>query len=140
MKKWIVLSLMLIASKSYAMSNKDAFQNWRATETNSADSYVFLASGCPCVVFDLTVTTGSAPTNAGFQYFGSTVTERVNFNKSVTTSTLYDIKTTASIFPIAEVIVSSSIYYTKTGGSTIRLRWDYYMVPPKGRERIGYKP
>lgn len=142
MKKWIFLSLMLIASKSYA-SLKDV-QVWRATETATADNVVFVATGCPCVIYDITVTSGSPDQGKSvFRYYTSTVTTGFTAVESrfiLSTSTVHDIDVTGDRFEPYEVITSSSWGYHKTGTTSIRVRWDYLYQAPKGRERVGLRP
>ncbi len=142
MKKLLFLGILFMAANAHAMSNRDDFQRWRATDTATADGYVFISSGCPCVIWDLTVTSGAFnPGQASFQYHGSTATgPNLARNISVSSSPVFDIDNTGDTFMIGDVVTSSSVYYSKTGPSTIRLRWDYFTSPPKGLERKGLKP
>ena len=137
---FVVFGMMFLASQIHAMSNKDAFQRWRATETSTTDNLVFLASGCPCVIHDVLVTSGTGVATSQFKYYGSTTGNLDQRDLMITTSTVFDIDNTGDLFPIDEVVVSTNVYYTKTGASSIRVRWDWFMSPPPGQINKGYKP
>lgn len=144
MKKAIWISLFILGAltlnKAHAMNNLDNYQAWRVTETATADGYVFLSSGCPCVIWDLTVASGAAnPGQDVFQFYGSTSATNLTWNKSVSTSTPFDIDTAGTNYAIGDVITSTAVYYSKTGPAAIRLRYDNFYVQPKGQERKGRK-
>ena len=154
MKKWMLFGIfavfasMSLPNEVKAMSNKDAFQRWRSLEISTVAFQVFLTSGCPCVIHDITVTSGTSVANPRFQYFGSSVTYPLTYgvadppsaNLNASTSPLFDVDTSGDRYDLDEVITSNSIFYSMISSSTIRVRWDYFLSPPTGLNQRGYKP
>lgn len=142
MKRLIVLGLMFWATQVHALSWKDNINNWRTLEISTAGINILLTTGCPCYVYDLTVTSGAGTNfgNTAFQFYWSTVTLGLSpgqtvaktFNLATSTSPNFNTNVTADRFLIEEVVTSQALYYTFTSSASIRLRWDYLNMPPLG--------
>src|SRR3990167_7553399 len=108
----LVVLVSLYQSKLYAGSDPRSYQLWRSTEIS-----------------------GTTADSAQFQYRNSSDTA---VGIAGSSSTVYDIDTTANYFPIGEQL-GYGLIVTKTGTGAIRVRWNWVTSPPKGQESRGTK-
>lgn len=136
MKKMLFILGILISlysTKLYAGFNPRDYQLWRSTEISGTPTNFLIATGA-IIVADLTVSSGSIGIS-DFQYRNSS---SAAVGLSGSTSTVYDVDTTGDYFPIGELI-GDGLVITKTGGSSIRLRWTWFTSSPSGQELRGMK-
>jgi len=132
--------IMLMATTLLTMtvgdigSADDKYHQWRTSETITSDTDVLIATG---VIFvkDVVVASGTSSV-AQLQLFNTTGTVAGGVSRS--SSAIYDVSSKNFPIPI-EQIYTKGLRYTKTGNSTIAIRWDWVLTVPKGQENRGLK-
>lgn len=135
MKKLLLaLIVFMCAGMLEASFSNQNMKVWRASETSTADTNVLIATGV-IYVYKVEVPSGSV-TGSTFQYFNSSTTD---LSVTRSTSIVYDVDTTDSDFEIG-TILNDGLLYTKTGTSSVRILWDWYIGPNRGQETYGLLP
>ena len=131
MKKWIVaVGLTFMVGLVHAKTPN--FDDWRSTETCTADASILVATG-PIYLADLVVTSAAATGITSFTYFNSSAT-----NIHLSTSVYYDTNLTGDSFSLGETL-KYGFSYTTTGTSCIRVRWNWMQGYNPGQQSRGVK-
>lgn len=133
MGKMLGSVILLLMCQALNAASKASYETWRSTEVNTAILNTQVATGA-IVLRDLTVING-VPGESTFVYSNSSAT---GLSVSRTTSPVYNIKTQGDYFRIDEIL-TFGLNITQTGTATIRARWDWLVVPPSGKEKLGLR-